>query len=422
MSAPPPRAIDDGPVEFEQYRGELVAYCYRMLGSFHEAEDLVQETMLRAWKARDRYDRTRASVRTWLYRIAANVCLTALERRARRPLPSGLVAPSGDPGAPLTPAFDIPWLQPFPDARYDTEMRADMRLALVAAMQLLPPRQRAVLVLREVLEFSATEVAAQLGTTVTAVNSALQRARAALADAGDAGEVSEPDDPGVRAVIGRYVQAFEAADVPALVRLLTDQAVLEMPPVPLWYRGSRDYGLFMRRVFQTRGTGWGIRQLTANGQPALPPTRRSPAAATGCTRSRSSRSPVAGSRATSCSPIRASSRRLTCPRRFPSETLASRDEPGRCRRYVPVSIDQGRPIVSVIVIHFITLDGIVSDPDGSDGTPAGGWRSGTAPRQSPGTSSGSAASWTTGSCCWDAPPGSCSPGCGRHAATRSRRG
>ena len=140
MSASPPRAIDDRPVEFEQYRGELVAYCYRMLGSFHEAEDLVQETMLRAWKARDRYDRTRASVRTWLYRIAANVCLTALEGRARRPLPSGLVAPSGDPGAPLTPAFDIPWLQPFPDARYDTEMRADMRLALVAAMQLLPPR------------------------------------------------------------------------------------------------------------------------------------------------------------------------------------------------------------------------------------------------------------------------------------------
>jgi RNA polymerase sigma-70 factor (ECF subfamily) len=269
MSASPPRAIDDRPVEFEQYRGELVAYCYRMLGSFHEAEDLVQETMLRAWKARDRYDRTRASVRTWLYRIAANVCLTALEGRARRPLPSGLVAPSGDPGAPLTPAFDIPWLQPFPDARYDTEMRADMRLALVAAMQLLPPRQRAVLVLREVLEFSATEVAAQLGTTVTAVNSALQRARAALTDAGDAGEVSEPDDPEVRAVIGRYVQAFEAADVPALVRLLTDQAVLEMPPVPLWYRGSRDYGLFMRRVFQTRGSGWGIRQLTANGQPAL---------------------------------------------------------------------------------------------------------------------------------------------------------
>ena len=132
---------DDVTVDFEPYRGELVAYCYRMLGSFHEAEDLVQETMLRAWKARDRYDRTRASIRTGLYRIAANVCLSALEGRARRPLPSGLGAPSDDPGAPLTPAFDIPWLQPFPDARFDIGVRSDVQLALVAAMQVLLSRQ-----------------------------------------------------------------------------------------------------------------------------------------------------------------------------------------------------------------------------------------------------------------------------------------
>jgi len=256
-------------VDVEPYRGELVTYCYRMLGSYHEAEDLTQETMLRAWKARDRYDPARASVRTWLYRIAANACLSALEGRARRPLPSGLGAPSDDPGAPLTPAFDIPWLQPFPDARFDIEARADMRLALVAAMQLLPPRQRAVLVLREVLQFSAAEVAVQLGTTVPAVNSALQRARALLAEAGGAGEVTEPDDPEARGVIDRYVRAFEAADVPALVGLLTDDAVMEMPPVPLWYRGSRDYGLFMRRVFEMRGPGWAARRLSANGQPAL---------------------------------------------------------------------------------------------------------------------------------------------------------
>jgi RNA polymerase sigma-70 factor (ECF subfamily) len=256
-------------VDFEPYRGELVAYCYRMLGSFHEAEDLVQETMLRAWQARDRYDPARASVRTWLYRIAANACLTALDGRARRPLPSGLGAPSDDPAAPLTPAFDVPWLQPFPDSRYDTAMRADIRLALVAALQLLPPRQRAVLVLREVLQFTAAEVAAQLGSTVAAVNSALQRARAAVAGVPGIAEVGEPADPQVRAVIGRYVRAFEAADVPALVRLLTDDAVLEMPPVPLWYRGSGDYGLFIRRVFELRGTGWRMRQLTANGQPAL---------------------------------------------------------------------------------------------------------------------------------------------------------
>jgi RNA polymerase sigma-70 factor (ECF subfamily) len=256
-------------VEFEPYRGELIAYCYRMLGSFHEAEDLVQETMLRAWKARDRYDKTRASVRTWLYRIATNVCLSALEGGARRPLPSGLGAPSHDPEAPLTPALDIPWLQPFPDGRLEAEARADLRLALVAAMQALPARQRAVLVLREVLEFSAAEVAAQLGTTVPAVNSTLQRARAALGAAGDPGDVAEPDDPQVRAVIDRYVRAFEAADVPALVRLLTDAAVLEMPPVPLWYRGSEDYGRFMDRVFRMRGAGWAMTRLTANGQPAL---------------------------------------------------------------------------------------------------------------------------------------------------------
>ena len=224
--------------------------------------------MLRAWKARGRYDSTRASLRTWLYRIATNACLAALAGRARRPLPSGLGAESGYPGAPLTPAFDLPWLEPFPDARFDIALRADMRLALVAAMQVLPPRQRAVL-LREVLEFSAAEVAAQLGSTVPAVNSALQRARAALPEIGDVEGVTEPDDPEVKAVIEGYVRAFEAADVPALVQLVTDEAVLEMPPVPLWYQGSRDYGLFMRRVFKMRGPGWVMRYLTANGQPAL---------------------------------------------------------------------------------------------------------------------------------------------------------
>src|SRR5204863_4470890 len=132
--------------------------------------------------------------------------------------------------APLTPAFDVPWLQPFPDARFDVGMRADLRLALAAALQLLPPRQRAVLVLREVIEFSAADVAAQLGTTIPAVNSALQRARAAIAEAGEVDEAGEPDDPKARVVIERYVRAFEAADVPALVRLLTEDAVLEMPP------------------------------------------------------------------------------------------------------------------------------------------------------------------------------------------------
>ncbi|WP_244194505.1 RNA polymerase subunit sigma-70 [Amycolatopsis echigonensis] len=240
-----------------------------MAGSFHEAEDLVQETLLRAWKARDRYDPARASVRTWLYRIATNVCLTALEGRARRPLPSGLGAASDDPGAPLQPAMDIPWLQPFPDARCDADTRAGLRLAWIAATQVLPARQRAVVVLRSVLEFSAAEVATQLETTVPAVNSALQRARATLADAGGMDEIAEPDDAEAQAVIDRYARAFEAADVEGLVRLLTDDAIMEMPPVPLWFRGSDDYGRFMHRVFEMRGTGWTMRGLTANGQPAL---------------------------------------------------------------------------------------------------------------------------------------------------------
>ncbi|MGI5182732.1 sigma-70 family RNA polymerase sigma factor [Dactylosporangium sp. CA-152071] len=255
-------------MELDLHRGELTAYCYRMLGSFHDAEDLVQETLLRAWNARDRYDSDRASVRTWLFRIATNVCLTALEGRARRPLPSGLGTPSDDPGAPLTPATDIPWLQPFPDARFDADARTDLRLALIAAMQTLSARQRAALVLREVLQFSAAEVAEQLDTTVPAVNSALQRARAAVA-ACDPGVVAEPDDAKVRGAVDQYVRAFEAADVSALVRLLTDDAVLEMPPVPLWYRGRRDYGRFIERVFQMRGTGWVMTPLTANGQPAV---------------------------------------------------------------------------------------------------------------------------------------------------------
>jgi RNA polymerase sigma-70 factor (ECF subfamily) len=264
-------------MDFEAHRRELVAYCYRMLGSIHEAEDLVQDTMLRAWRARERYDKHKASLRTWLYRIATNVCLTALEGKARRPLPSGLGAASTDPDTPLVPAFDVPWLQPFPDNRLDDAAdpaahvvkRDSMRLALVAAMQLLPPRQRAVWVLREVLEFSAAEVAGQLDTTVASVNSALQRARAGLAGTLSEEAVTAPDDPAVHQVVAAYVRAFEAADVTALVELLTEDAILEMPPVPLWYLGRADYGAFIRRVFTMRGAGWRMVPTRANGQPAV---------------------------------------------------------------------------------------------------------------------------------------------------------
>lgn len=260
------------------FRRELEIYCYRMTGSLHDAEDLTQDVLLRAWRARDSYDQRRASLRTWLYRIATNVCLTALESRARRPLPSGLGAASQDPDAPLVPDLDVPWLQPLPDpggqdpldpASHATRS-AGVRLAFVAAVQLLPPRQRAVLVLREVLAFSAAEVAAQLGTSTAAVNSALQRARTALTAAAPQQDLlREPDDDTVRRTVRRYIRAFENADVPSLVALLTEDAVLEMPPVPLWYAGRRDYGRFIERVFVLRGVGWRMLPVSANGQPGV---------------------------------------------------------------------------------------------------------------------------------------------------------
>ncbi|MFC0505616.1 RNA polymerase subunit sigma-70 [Micromonospora costi] len=255
-------------------RPELLAYCYRMLGAVDEAEDAVQETMLRGWRSWSRYDPARASVRTWLYAVATNVCLTALEGRQRRPLPTGLGQPSDDPDAPLTPRLDVPWLQPLPDARLGdpqlvVEQRGSLRLALAAALHLLPARQRAVLILRDVLRFTAAEVAGQLGTSVASVNSALQRARDGLAGTPVREDTLRADDPQVRATVDRYVRAFEAADVPALVRLLADAVILEMPPVPLWYAGRVDYGRFMSRVFALRGRDWRILPSGANGQPTL---------------------------------------------------------------------------------------------------------------------------------------------------------
>jgi len=262
-------------VELEGYRGELLAHCYRMVGSVDEAEDLVQETLLRAWRAADRYDAEKASVRTWLHRIATNVCLTALEGRARRPLPSGLGAAGDDPYAPLTPSPEVPWLQPFPDARLGdpadaVQQRAGLRLAFVAALQLLPARQRAALVLREVLQLSAAEVAQALDSSVASVNSSLQRARATLSAAGPVlDELHEPAAADERAVVERYLKAFEAADVPGLTRLLAEDVELEMPPVNLWLAGRDHYAEFLRRVFQMRGTGWRLRSVRANGGPAL---------------------------------------------------------------------------------------------------------------------------------------------------------
>ncbi|MQA97864.1 MAG: sigma-70 family RNA polymerase sigma factor [Streptosporangiales bacterium] len=258
-----------------RWRRELLAHCYRMLGSLHDAEDLLQETLLRAWRAFDSYDERRASLPTWLYRIATNACLTALEGRAHRPLPSGLAGPSDDPEQPLHPALEVPWLQPFPtpalggDPAETLSVRGDLRLAFVAAMQYLPARQRAVLLLHEVLEYPAAEVAEMLDTGTAAVNSALQRARVRLAEAraGDPGS-AELTDPERRALVERYIAAFESADVGAITRLLTEDAALEMPPVPVWYSGRSAYARFMEHLFRMRGRDWRMIPVAANGQPA----------------------------------------------------------------------------------------------------------------------------------------------------------
>lgn len=259
----------------DAYRSELLAHCYRMLGSIDEAEDLVQETMLRAWRAADRYDPARASLRTWLYRIATNACLTALEGRDRRPLPAGLISPSDNPQAAMVPDHKVAWLQPFPDVRWGDPAEAvvskdSIRLAFIAALQLLPARQRAVLILREVLQWPAADVAAALDLSVAAVNSSLQRARARLSDTDlDKVALTEPDERARRKTLDRYVDAFHHADVAALTQLLTDDVVLEMPPVLNWYVGRYHYGQFMHRVFAMRGTQWRAFPLTANGQPAF---------------------------------------------------------------------------------------------------------------------------------------------------------
>jgi RNA polymerase sigma-70 factor (ECF subfamily) len=262
-----------------RFRGELVAYCYRMTGSAEEAEDLVQETYLRAWRSRAGFE-GRSSERTWLYRIATNVCLTALERRARRPLPSGLGGPQDDPAIPLSPATDVPWLRPLPDALLAAEgadpaavtaSRAGIRLAFVAALQYLSARQRAMLILRDVLEWPAADVAALLETTTTAVNSGLRRARAQLAQSMPAeDELAEPTEPELRAVLERFSSAFENADARLLAELLRQDAVLEMPPMKGWFAGRDAVTRFFGAISQFAAPG-GFRMTptAANGQPAF---------------------------------------------------------------------------------------------------------------------------------------------------------
>lgn len=240
----------------EAHRTELTGYCYRMLGSSFEAEDAVQDTMIRAWRSYDKFE-GRSSLRSWLYRIATNVCLDMLTAGNKRARPMDLTESTPLARAALSPRPDNTWLEPMPDARvlpstHDPAEAAvakeSVRLAFMAALQQLPAKQRAVLILREVLAWKASEVAELLDTSVASVNSALQRARATLAERQEPGAeaaVSDPLDEDQQKLLDRYVAAFEGYDMTALTALLHEDAVMTMPPFDLWLTGTRDITGFM---------------------------------------------------------------------------------------------------------------------------------------------------------------------------------
>lgn len=270
--------IAPGVAALEQHRRELTGYCYRMLGSPFEAEDAVQETLLRAWRGLDRFE-GRSAVRSWLYRIATNVCLDMLDGRKRRALPMDL-GPARDPAGPLGDTrAAVEWVEPAPDELVVApdgdpaevaQSRESIRLAFVAALQLLPPRQRAVLILCEVLRWKATEAAELLDTSVASINSALQRARATIASHElTPATQSATLDAGDRDLLARYVEAFEAYDMERLAALIREDAEQTMPPFELWLRGRDDIFAFWT------GKGAGCRgsrvipTRAANGAPAF---------------------------------------------------------------------------------------------------------------------------------------------------------
>ncbi|OBK45277.1 sigma-70 family RNA polymerase sigma factor [Mycobacterium sp. 1081908.1] len=271
--------IDRGGEDFarlaEPFRRELIAYGYRMLGSVDDAEEVVQDVYLDAWRAYDRFE-GRSSLRTWLYAIATRAFVKALERRKRRPLPSDLNAATSDPTAhPVAGDSELTWLQPAPDSLFTATTtdpgtvvaaRETMRLAFVAALQVLPPRQRAVLILRDVLCWSAAEVATLLDLSVAAVNSALQRARARLP--ADSDSLTQPAEQRQRELLDRYVAAFVNADVDELVAVLTEDAVFEMPPFLTWFKGGDAIGAFLGPRMHAFGNTPVVR-TSANGQPAV---------------------------------------------------------------------------------------------------------------------------------------------------------
>lgn len=265
----------DTDAELETYRRELTGYCYRMLGSAFEAEDAVQDTMIRAWRARDRFE-GRSALRSWLYRIATNVCLDQLNGRNRRALPMDLGSSSPASATLGAPRSARTWVEPVADGRVlpkDADpaeaalARESIRLAFVAALQHLPPRQRAVLILFDVLRWSAAEVAELLDTTVASVNSALQRARATLASR-DVKMHRDPVGEAQQLLVDRYVEAFERFDIDSLVRLLHEDATHSMPPFDQWLRGRDEIGRWLL------GPGSGCRgsrlvPLHANASPAF---------------------------------------------------------------------------------------------------------------------------------------------------------
>lgn len=271
--------------QLESHRRELAGYCYRMLASPHDAEDAVQETLLRAWRGLERFEE-RSGLRAWLYRIATNVCLDMLKGRRRRALPAELAPPGTGDLAMGEPTSAGRWVQPMPDALLAAEQsdpaavalrRETVRLAFIAALQRLAPRQRAVLILRDVLSWRTREVAELLETSEDAVNGVLKRARAALADS-DLAPVT-PDSAEVeRELLERYVDAFERYDVDALVALLHEEALVAMPPFELWLRGRAEIRRFLAAMEQEGGRDRAL-VTRANGRPAVAVYRPSQAGA-----------------------------------------------------------------------------------------------------------------------------------------------
>jgi RNA polymerase sigma-70 factor (ECF subfamily) len=263
----------------DPHRRELLAHCYRMLGSFHDAEDALQDTLLRAWRGFSQFE-GRSSVRTWLYRIATRVCLTAADSRQRRVLPSGIGDPFEDGTAPLAARRDeVSWLEPIPDRAFAPDpadvvtSRETTRLAFVAALQNLPARQRAALLLRDVVGLSAAEVAELLDLSTAAVNSALQRARKHIQDRPSAEEIdmSAVDET----LLDKYMTAYEDADLPALTALLRHDVELEMPPIPTWFTG-RDAVVEFLATRPLRSPSPRLVATRANGCPAFASYRPGP--------------------------------------------------------------------------------------------------------------------------------------------------